>query len=126
MHSSIHPLIHSSTHSNPYWASWASRFRGKDFMLLSAASELCEQQHLRTITVHHRLPWWFSGQESPCQYRRCRRSRLNPQVGKIPWRRKWQLTPVFLPGKSHGQRSVAGYSPWGRKRVGCNLATKQQ
>ena len=36
-------------------------------------------------------------------------------VGKIPWRRKWQLTPVFLPGKSHGERSLAGYSPWGCK-----------
>ena len=34
---------------------------------------------------------------------------------KIPWRRKWQPIPVFLPGKSHGQRSLAGYSPWGRK-----------
>jgi len=34
---------------------------------------------------------------------------------KIPWRRKWQPTPVFLPGKSHGQRSLVGYSPWGRK-----------
>ena len=38
-------------------------------------------------------------------------------VGKVPQRRKWQPTPVFLPGKSHGQRSLAGYSPWGRKRV---------
>ena len=46
--------------------------------------------------------WWLSGKESPCQYRRCRRSRLDPWVGKIPWRRKWQPTPVFLPGKSHG------------------------
>ena len=36
-------------------------------------------------------------------------------VRKVPWRRKWQHTPVFLPGKFHGQRSVAGYSPWGRK-----------
>ena len=36
----------------------------------------------------------------------------DPWVGKIPWRRKWQPTPVFLPGKSHGQRSLAGYSPW--------------
>ena len=34
-----------------------------------------------------------------------------------PWRRKWRLTPVFLPGKSHGQRSLAGYSPQGRKRI---------
>ena len=36
-------------------------------------------------------------------------------VRKIPWRRKWQPTPVFLPGKSHGQRSLVGYSPWGRR-----------
>ena len=41
--------------------------------------------------------------------------RFNPWVGKIPWRRKWQPTPVFLPGKSHGQKSLAGYSPWGSK-----------
>ena len=40
---------------------------------------------------------------------------FDPWVGKIPWRRKWQPTPVFLPGKSHGQRSLAGYSPWGCK-----------
>ena len=42
-----------------------------------------------------------------------------------PWRRKQQPTPVFLPGKSHGQRSLVGYSPWGRKRVGYNLVTQQ-
>ena len=45
----------------------------------------------------------------------CRRSGFDPWIGKIPWRRKWQPTPVFFPGKSHGQRSLAGYSPWGRK-----------
>ena len=38
-----------------------------------------------------------------------------PGSGKIPWRRKWHPTPVFFPGKSHGQRSLAGYSPWGHK-----------
>ena len=43
------------------------------------------------------------------------RPRFNPWVGKIPWRRKWQPTPVLLPGKSHGQRNLAGCSPWGRK-----------
>ena len=41
-----------------------------------------------------------------------------------PWRRKWQPTPVFLPGESHGQRSLAGYGPWGDKGVGQNLAIK--
>ena len=45
----------------------------------------------------------------------CRRPRLDPWVGKIPWRRKWQPTPVLLPGESHGGRSLVGYSPWGRK-----------
>ena len=40
---------------------------------------------------------------------------LIPGVGKIPWRRKWQPTPVFLPGKSHGQRGMVDYSPWGCK-----------
>ena len=40
-----------------------------------------------------------------------------PWVGKIPWRRKWQSTPVLLPGKSHRQRSLVGYSPWGRKEL---------
>jgi len=44
------------------------------------------------------------------QLRRCR---FDPWVGKIPWRRAWQATSVFLPGKSHGQRSLAGCSPWG-------------
>ena len=39
---------------------------------------------------------------------------FNPWVGKIPWRRKWQPTPVFLPGESHGRRSLVGYSPRGR------------
>ena len=43
----------------------------------------------------------------------CGRPGFNPWVGKIPWRRKWQSTPVLLPGKSHGQRSLVGYSPWG-------------
>ena len=40
---------------------------------------------------------------------------FNPRVRKIPWRREWQATPVFLPGKFHGQMSLAGYSPWGHK-----------
>ena len=43
-------------------------------------------------------------------------TRFNPWVGKIPWRRKWQPTPIFLPGESHGWRSLVGYiSPWGCK-----------
>ena len=58
------------------------------------------------------LPWWLSGKESTCQFRE---RRFDSWVGKIPWRRKWQPTPVFLSGKPHGQRSLVGYSPWGHK-----------
>ena len=46
---------------------------------------------------------------------KCRRPGFDPWVGKIPWRRAWQPTPVFLPGESHGQRSLVGYSLWGHK-----------
>ena len=48
---------------------------------------------------------------------------LTSGCGKIPWRRTWQPTLVFLPGESHRQRSLVGYSPWGHKRVGLNSAT---
>ena len=47
-----------------------------------------------------------------------KRHRFDPWVGKIPWRRKWQPTLVFLPEESHGQKSLAGYSPWGHKEWG--------
>ena len=50
--------------------------------------------------------------------------RFDPWVGKIPWRRARQPTPVFFPGEFHGQRSLLGYSPWGYKRVRHDLATK--
>ena len=43
------------------------------------------------------------------------RYRFNPWVGKFPWRRNWQPTPVFLLGEFHEQRSLVGYSPWGHK-----------
>ena len=60
------------------------------------------------------FPGGASGEEPSCQCRRHKRHWFNPWVGKIPWRRKWQLTPVLLPGESHGQRSLAGCSPWGQ------------
>ena len=55
----------------------------------------------------------------------CRRHGFDLWVGKIPWRRKWQPTAAFLPGESHGQRSLVDYSPLGH-RVGHDLATKWQ
>ena len=59
------------------------------------------------------LPRWLSGKESACQ---CRRCGFDLRVKKTQ-RRKWQPTAVFLPGKSHGQRSRAGHSPWGCKEL---------
>jgi len=67
----------------------------------------------RILLTYTELHWWLSGKESAC---RCKRYRFDPWVGKIPWRRKWQPTPVFLPGKSHGQRNLLGYSPMGLQR----------
>ena len=61
------------------------------------------------------VPGGAKSKEPACQHRRHKRCRFSPWVGKIPWRRKWQPSLVFLPGKSHGQRSLAGYSPWGCK-----------
>ena len=61
------------------------------------------------------LPRWLSGKESACN---AGNEAFDPWVGKIPWRRKWLLTPVFLPGKFHGQRSPMGYSPQGGKELG--------
>ena len=64
--------------------------------------------------LHVGLPRWLSGKKkkkrSTCQCRKCKRHEFNPWVRKIPWGRKWQPTPMFLPGKSHGQRSLVGYS----------------
>ena len=52
-----------------------------------------------------------------CECRRQERCWFDPWVIKIAWRRKWQPTPVFLPRKSHGQRTLVGYSPWGQKSL---------
>ena len=76
--------------------------------------------HFLTMVTYHRavvcmgLPWWLSAKEFTCQ---CRRHEFYPLVRKIPWKRKRQPTPVFLPGKSHRQRGLAGYSLWDCKRV---------
>ena len=60
------------------------------------------------------------GEESTCQ---CGRPGFDPWVGKIPWRREWQPTPVFSPGESHGQRSLGGLQPVGSQRVGQDRET---
>ena len=67
-----------------------------------------------TLKPHLTIHRLASGRELTCQ---CRRPGSDPWVRTISWRRKWQPTPVFLPGKSHGQRSLVGYSPWGHKEL---------
>ena len=69
------------------------------------------------LYLFQELPRWLSGKESACQCRRCKRCRFDPWVRKIPWRRKWQPTLVFLPGKCHGQRSMVSCSLWGGKEL---------
>ena len=64
---------------------------------------ICISLRLFPDSSYFMLPWWLSGKEPTCQ---CRRCGFNPGVGKIPWGRKWQATPVFLPGEPHGQRSL--------------------
>ena len=59
------------------------------------------------------FPGGDSGKEPACQRRRCKRCGFDPWVEKMPWRRAWQPTPAFLPGESHGQKSLAGYGLWG-------------
>ena len=70
------------------------------------------------LIMQGRFPRWCSGKESSCQYRRHKRCEFDSRVGKIPWRRAWQPTPVFLPGESRGQSSLEGCSPWGCKELG--------
>ena len=70
---------------------------------------------LSTLPKTKKLPGGTSGKESACQCRTRKRPGFNHWVRKIPWRREWLPTPVFLPGGLHGQRSLAGYSPWGHE-----------
>ena len=65
-----------------------------------------------------------SGKEPASQCRRCKSRGFDPWVGKIPWRRAWQPTPVFYPGESHGQKSLAGYSPQGCRELDRTEATQ--
>ena len=64
------------------------------------------------------------GKESTYNTRNAGRHEFDPQVGKNPWRRAWQFTPVFLPGESLGQSSLVAYSPWGCKKSDMTEATK--
>ena len=74
--------------------------------------ELDMTEHAHVYAPAFNKHYMNGDKESACQ---CRRWEFDSLVRKIPWRRQWLPIPVFLPGKSHGQRSLVGYSPWGRK-----------
>ena len=83
-----------------------------------SGNELLHLTFVHLCVAFYGLPRWRSGKESRLPIpppRRFRRHKFDPWVRKMPQRREWQPTSVFLPGKSHGQRSLAGYSPWGLK-----------
>ena len=85
----------------------------------SDTTEATQQQQQQTI---YGLPRWLSDKESACQFRRCKRCGINPQVWKISQGRKWKPAAGFLPRKSQGQRSLADHKPWGPQTMG--LATE--
>ena len=89
--------------------------RLKGLLPIHRAQHGTESILLHTASFKWDFPGGTVGKESPCQYRRHKRCGFNYWVRKIPWRKKWQPTPAFLPGKFHGQGSLVGYSPWGRK-----------
>ena len=82
-------------------------------------SSACTSESLGSNTSSLGLPWWLRGWRVSLQ---CGRPGFDSWVRKIPWRRKWQSTPVFLPGKSHGQRGLVGDSPWGHTKSQTRLS----
>ena len=69
------------------------------------------------ISLYPLIARWLSGKESTCQCWKLRTCGFDPWIRKIPWSRKWQSIAILLPGKFQGQRSLAGYGPWGCRVV---------
>ena len=81
---------------------------------------------LRYLAIRDGFLGGSAGKEPAWQYRRLKRCELDPWVRKIPWNRKCQPVPVFLPGESHEQRHLAGYSPWRHKESDTTENTSMQ
>ena len=113
--------IQESDHTACIWNQLLDTTILENWLAVSIQAE--HRSLLWLLWLHYGFSWWQSGKEHTCQ---CRRCGFNPWVREIPWRRKWQPTPVILPGRSHAQRILVGYSLWGRKIIWHNLATKQQ
>ena len=85
-------------------------------------TSLVPEQYSLPFTL--RFPGGTSGKEHACQCRRHKRHGFSPWVGRISWRRAWQPIPVLLPGEFHGQRRLAGCSPWGCKELDTTEVTQ--
>ena len=89
--------------------------RTNNWKFCSRLTLILQPTHLALINLFKGLPWWLSGKRICLQCRSHRSCKFDLWVTKIPWRRKWQPTPVFLPGEFHGRRNLAGYRPQGCK-----------
>ena len=87
------------------WLELVSVWVDQPSSTLGAASTQGPPLNYRKVCSAQGFPGGTSGKEPACQCKRHKRCRFNPWVGKIPWRRAWQPTPVFLPGEPHGQRT---------------------
>ena len=109
--------IHSSTIAWKIpWTEEPDRLQSTGLQELDMTQRLNHHHHENLPRPYNKY-WDFpDGSDGKAFCLQCGRPGFNPWVGKTSWRRKWQPTPVFLPGKSHGQSSLVGYSPWGRKQ----------
>ena len=98
---------------------WQSPFKG-----VTALLNFCQTFYCNSRKASQVAEWWRIC--LVCQWRRCKRCGFDPWIRKIPWSMKWQPTPVFLPGKSQGQRRLVGYSPRGCKESDMTEHTAQE
>ena len=94
---------------------WYSSFACRSVLILICSYIVGNKNISRTLASLRGFPGGTTGKESACQCRRHKICTFDPWVGKISWGRKWQPSPVFFPGKFHGQRSLVDYNPWGCK-----------
>ena len=105
------PCLSSLRHAaNSYWLSLLHMVIQVS-RLLSACTSQTDKPQICLYSFFH-FPGRTSGKAPTCPCRRRKRPGFDPWVGKIPWRRAWQPSPVFFPGESRGQGSPVGYKPW--------------
>ena len=109
-----------------HWDRTTEKIKGQSLRITQARDTTIPTAKIRNLLIHKTqgivlnwLPMWCSVKESACQWRSCG---FNPRVRKIPWRRKWQPTPVFLPGKIPWTEEAGGLQFMVLQRVGCDWA----